>query len=325
MATVPVQDRLALTHPRTGVTVGLYPSSDPSYDLNLWRAASTSATSQPASSAFSELATLGVINGGAPVAYVDQLSLTKTFWWYKVRSVRTNYATPSAFTTAVTAQAGTLPTTTPGAIPFTGRPLQVAAVLQTQSAVPTFTAPNISSTNPFNLLAGNYITRTIAVGPAACIPASTATRAFAFSTDGFGFLTLKPTSTVKQVFVAAVPVPTGAQPTQFDVTLSRQGANSTATVEVFLSGGVLSSARGHLCTMTATAGANHRGYFTGARTTGGTFPIFGYSSLGAVRNDIPVYMYIRVTLKTTAPAAGNPSGFHMMYVPLARPDLKSFY
>ncbi len=120
MATVPFQDRLALTHPRTGVTVGLYPSSDPSYDLNLWRSGSTQGVTQPTSSQFSEIATLGVINGGAPVPYVDQLALSKTFWWYKVRSVRTNVATPSAFTTAVVSQSGILPTTTPGAIPYTG-------------------------------------------------------------------------------------------------------------------------------------------------------------------------------------------------------------
>lgn len=137
MALVPTQDRLALTNPRTGITVGLYPSSDPSYDLNLWRAASTQGVSQPTSSKFSDLATLGVINGGAPVPYVDQLSLSKTWWWYKVRSVRTNVATPSAFTTAVVAQAGTLPTTTPGAIPFTGRPIQVVPRLTT-NATPVY-------------------------------------------------------------------------------------------------------------------------------------------------------------------------------------------
>jgi len=134
VATVPVgNDRLALTHPKTGITVGLYPSSDPSYDLNLWRAASTQGVSQPTSSKFSELATLGVINGGAPVPYVDQLALTKTYWWYKVRSIKTNVATPSAFTTGVVSQPGILPTSTPGAIPFTGRPINAQIRLTTQA------------------------------------------------------------------------------------------------------------------------------------------------------------------------------------------------
>src|SRR5690348_5774080 len=137
MATVPVQDRLALTTPNTGITVGVYPSSDPSYDLQLYRAASTSAGVQPTSSKFSELATLGVLNGAAAVSYRDSLPLSRTWWWYKSRSVKTNYATPSAFTTGVAAQAATLPTSTPGAIPFTGRPIQVTPRLST-NATPAY-------------------------------------------------------------------------------------------------------------------------------------------------------------------------------------------
>src|SRR5690242_6655364 len=163
---VPFGDRLATQVPRTGVMVGLYPSSSPDYDLQLYRAASTTVASVPTSSRFSELATLGVLNGQAGVTYVDSLPLTKTFWWYKARSVRTNVATPSAFTTAVSAQAGILPTSAPGVVPFSGRPLSVSVRLSTTATLQVASSTGGGST-------GGYYVKRMIVPHGSFIPETT--------------------------------------------------------------------------------------------------------------------------------------------------------
>jgi len=157
MATVPTQDRLTLTQPKYGITVGIYPSSNPSFDVELQRGISTSATPSlvaPTSSRFSQIAVLGVINGGARVDYQDGLPQSNQFYWYRARSIRDGW-TPSAFTTAVNAQSGIIPASIPGAIPFTGRPintelrLTTAAVLQIASTAGS-TAGFITKTITFS-------------------------------------------------------------------------------------------------------------------------------------------------------------------------------
>ena len=219
MATVPFQDRLALTHPLTGITVGVYPSSDPFYDIQIYRAASTKSgagpTSVPASSKFSELATLGVINGQASVTYRDSLPLSNTLWWYKARSVKTNVATPSAFTTAVYSQAGLMPTSTPGAIPWSGKPIQVVPRLTT-NATPVYGTSSGSAyykklmTIPFTAFTPDTSTRKWLVGGGVTRP------------NYMGI-----TSSVQTQFVADVVLPVGATITNYTAALFCKSTKGT--------------------------------------------------------------------------------------------------
>lgn len=231
MALVPTPDRLALTHPQTGITVGVYPSSDPAYDIQLYRAASTKSgagpTSVPASSKFSELATLGVINGAARVSYVDPLPLSNTLWWYKARSVRTNVATPSAFTTAVVAQVANLPTTAPGAIPFSGKPIQVVPRLTT-NATPIYGTTGAPA----------YYTKTLRFNGADAQPESNTT--LWNNTDG----NLRCLSTSVQAYSIPFHLPSGAIVTKVVWHVSKGGTSTKSRVTLQLFRGTGSSAVG---------------------------------------------------------------------------------
>lgn len=243
MALVPTPDRLALTHPQTGITVGVYPSSDPAYDIQLYRAASTKSgagpTSVPASSKFSELATLGVINGAARVSYVDPLPLSNTLWWYKARSVRTNVATPSAFTTAVVAQAATLPTTAPGAIPWGGRPVNIGLKFTTVAQI------NVVSSSGGT----GKLNKTIRF-PAAMMSPGRSGGKFILGSSGTAVPVLDPgTSSGSQEFILPYLMPRGATVTAWRVQYLRFKPGGTATfrlAKVSSSGGysVLKSING---------------------------------------------------------------------------------
>ena len=223
MATVPFQDRLALTHPLTGITVGVYPSSDPFYDIQIYRAASTKSgagpTSVPASSKFSELATLGVINGQASVTYRDSLPLSNTLWWYKARSVKTNVATPSAFTTAVYSQAGLMPTSTPGAIPWGGRPVNVGLKFTTVAQL------NVVSSS----WGTGKLTKTIRF-PAAMMSPGKSGGKFILGSSGTAVPVLDPgTSSGSQEFLLPYLMPRGATVTAWRFQYARFKPGGTAT------------------------------------------------------------------------------------------------
>lgn len=257
MATVPALDRLALTHPRTGITVGIYPSSDPKYDLQLYRAATTQGTSVPTSSKFSELATLGVINGAAAVSYQDSLPLSKTFWWYKARSVRTNYATPSAFTTAVVSQVGILPTTSPGAIPYSGgsalRPVLVNKTTASYRSSGS-SAPGSGSVNP-GVARDHWLS-------AALLRPAASSASFVFSTSlpvsvRANLLGARGGKHQKNVGFLPFQIPPGAWFSGITIGLVRKGAQSTASVSLLMGARNLSSAGLRtLATWTATAGSS---------------------------------------------------------------------
>jgi hypothetical protein len=223
MATVPFADRLTLTHPQTGITVGVYPSSDPKYDIQLHRAASTSATVQPASSKFSEIATLGVINGGARVSYVDSLPLSKTYWWYKARSVNTGYATPSAFTTGVNSLAGTLPTTAPGVLPFSGRPIPVSIRLTTNATLQL--ASTAGST-------AGKLKKTLRF-PAAGFQPVSSTTAWFLGAGALGGYSLQ-ASTTPETFMQSYIMPHGVTVTSWKMSYVRNSAAAGSTFKVVL-------------------------------------------------------------------------------------------
>lgn len=250
MATVPTQDRLALSHPRTGITLGVYPSSDPTYDLQLYRAASTSGTSQPTSSRFSELATLGVINGAARVSYQDTLPLSQTFWWYKAREVRPNFATPSPFTTGVVAQAGVLPTTAPGAVPFSGRPLNVKVVMTSAAVKSTQPVLNTNQID-FNAAAATF-------GSTASFALSTCsiTEGTTVAGTGYPLIALRPKTTAVQTAWLNLVVPRGCYPSKLALYFTRKGTHSTATARVSFCRLPFQSVPFILTTMSAPAGAN---------------------------------------------------------------------
>ncbi len=253
MATVPTQDRLALTHPLTGITVGVYPSSDPFYDIQIYRAASTKSgagpTSVPASSKFSELATLGVINGQASVTYRDSLPLSNTLWWYKARSVKTNVATPSAFTTAVYSQVGIMPTSTPGAIPFTGRPINAQIRLTTQAIL------QLASTS--GSTAGK-LAKNLRFPAAGFQPVSSTTKWF-LGPGALGGYSLQ-ASTTPATFIQSYIMPKGVTVTSWKMSYVRFSAGAGSTFKVVLH--KVSSSGGDVILKTFTPSTSANGTIT---------------------------------------------------------------
>jgi len=218
MATVPTQDRLTLTQPKYGITVGIYPSSNPSFDVELQRGISTSATPSlvaPTSSRFSQIAVLGVINGGARVDYQDGLPQSNQFYWYRARSIRDGW-TPSAFTTAVNAQSGIIPASIPGAIPFSGRPINVGVRLST-AATPAYGTTGVPA----------YFTKTRRVLPTEW-RGETSTVTYTVQGGWLAPLTTRPSA-----YDVDLLLPIGAIVTGVTWRLHRNSTKATAKVELW--------------------------------------------------------------------------------------------
>src|SRR6266700_3502459 len=98
----PIPIRPVFQTPSFGIRVAIYPSSDPTFDLELARSGASSA-----GSTYQTIARMGVINGHGVPQYVDRTANDGFKRFYKARSVRDGW-TPSTYTAVASATPGIL-------------------------------------------------------------------------------------------------------------------------------------------------------------------------------------------------------------------------
>lgn len=248
MVAIPLPDRLSGTHPAYGIGVGIFPSSDPTFDLEIQRGASTSAGTAPSSSQFSQVAVIGVINQ-SEVVYRDNLPATKTQWWYRARSIRTGW-TPSAFTSAVGAQSGPLPQgQTPGAVPYSGRPINVSLRLTTAATLQL--ASTAGST-------AGKLAKSLRFPAAGFQPVSSTTKWF-LGPGALGGYSLQ-ASTTPATFIQSYIMPKGISVTSWKMSYVRFSAAAGSTFKVVLH--KVSSSGGDVILKTFTPSTSGNGTIT---------------------------------------------------------------
>lgn len=97
---------------KSGLILGISPSSDPTFDVELARATS--------SGVYDTVARLTPKGSGIPVTYTDILPVDNRAWSYKARAVQAGWE-PGDYTTAVTGRAIFLPEVVPNITPLTGK------------------------------------------------------------------------------------------------------------------------------------------------------------------------------------------------------------
>lgn len=234
----PIIERPIFQTPSYGIRVAIYPSSDPTFDLELARSGASSA-----GSTYQTIARLGVINGQGIPQYVDRTGNDGFKRFYKARSVRDGW-TPSPYTSIVSATPGLLQEQMALAPAFTAMPAVVSPRI-----TPTTDSPGAPSYGAGNS-AQNYITRFWT--PFLLDSHSTETT---IRLTAGGILVSRPTVTgTKTTTWQFFTLPPGTLLKTLQVFMARKGAASTATVNFYhLSAGALPGA---FATITATAGVS---------------------------------------------------------------------
>lgn len=203
---------------KTGVILGVSPSSDPTFDVEFARATS--------SGVYATVARLTPKGAGIPVSYTDLLPDDNTIRLYKARAVKDGWEAGD-YTSAVSAKPIILPEVSPNITPLTGKGIGANIYLSTGQLV---TFGNASTQAYYN--------KTVRAVAADCM-ANTSTATFGFTVVG----ELHPNSTnnVDHTYFSPVGIPLGALITRVSarvyrgttggvVQVSLLQTNSTGTV-----------------------------------------------------------------------------------------------
>lgn len=159
---------------KTGILLGVSPSSDPTFDVEVARATS--------SGVYATVATLTPKGGGIPVTFEDILPMDNFARSYKARAVKDGW-NPGSYTGVVTAKPVMLPEFLPNITPMTGQQIGVPMFLST-GAPPKFGKAALTQTYDkfFDLYPFGFFSTANAVAYNAnsqyLWPATTAARAF---------------------------------------------------------------------------------------------------------------------------------------------------
>lgn len=186
---VPTNARILRGTPlKTGVILGISPSSDPTFDVELARASS--------SGSYTTLGRLTPKGSGIPVSYTDLLPDDNAIRLYKARAVKDGWE-PGDYTSVVSAKPQPLPEISPNITPVTGKPLGVS-VFMSNAAPTAYGSP--ASTGAFEKM--SVLAGTDFIGITNSVPYRT----------GANFGSLRPTtanSSTQFVYVANAQIPIG--------------------------------------------------------------------------------------------------------------------
>ena len=166
---------------KSGVMLGISPSSDPTFDVEMARATS--------SGVYTTLARLTNKGEGNPSLYTDLAPLDGQARSYKARAVKDGW-TPGDYTAVVSAKPVLLPEISPNVTPLTGKGIGSNVFLSTAQKVQFGSAAN-----------QKYYRKTLRVGAGDCM-ADTSTGLYAFNGQG----ELYPNSTNNSVHTYFAPV-----------------------------------------------------------------------------------------------------------------------
>lgn len=117
MAIVDLRDTAQIRH---GVTLGLYPSSDSSFDIGLERAVGSSA-----STGFTQIARLNPSEGQLSLVYTDPLPNDNIYRYYRARHIKDGYTNGSYTTIARAKPAEVIATRSLPNVQLSGQPIGV--------------------------------------------------------------------------------------------------------------------------------------------------------------------------------------------------------
>lgn len=227
--------------PRGGIALGLYPSSDPTCDLELHRA-------DPGSTAtFTPIVRLGVGSGQGVMQYVDGMPVDTLTRFYKLRSVKDGL-TASAFTNTVSAKPTVIPNGPIATPPLSGSKIGVTAWISSAAAIKVGSPQSTGAVRKSLRFIG-----TVFAPLRLAVPYKyDAAGAVSPGTSGFGHSSM----------AALLPLPQGVILTRVRISYTRPSTKGGAGLTVAV--GWVSTARSitTLCTLTATRSANYPTSFT---------------------------------------------------------------
>lgn len=195
---------------KAGVMLGVSPSSDPTFDMEIARATS--------SGVYTTLTRLTGKGTGVPVVYTDILPVDNKTRSYKARAVKDGWDAGN-YTSIVTAKPIELPEIVPNVTPITGQKIGANVYLSTGQTLSFGTPANAS----------NYL-KQLRV-PATIFQPITSAVGYSY-----GVGTLTPTTTAPSTagrYVGTVPIPTGATVYKVQWIYSRTSANAVFRGEFY--------------------------------------------------------------------------------------------
>lgn len=195
---------------KMGIILGISPSSDPTFDVELARATS--------SGVYETIGRLTPKGSGIPVSYTDLMPQDNVLRLYKARAVKDGWE-PGDYTTAVSAKPTLLPEASPNITPLTGKgigsPLYVSTGFPVQTGTPSVAA---------------YTSKTVRVAGSAFIPKNN-TIGYTYGDAGTLQASSLSASTAFR-FQTRFAVPVGATVTGAGVAYSRLSTAEAFAVQV---------------------------------------------------------------------------------------------
>lgn len=134
---VPTNARVLRPSPlKAGVMLGVSPSSDPTFDVEIARATS--------SGVYSTQGRLTAQGGGVPVVFTDILPMSSHTYSYKARAVKDGW-NPGDYTSVVSVKPVLLPAVAPNVTPLTGKAIAIPLYVSTGQRI-TFGSPAVPAT-----------------------------------------------------------------------------------------------------------------------------------------------------------------------------------
>lgn len=208
---VPTNARILRGAPlKVGVVLGISPSSDPTFDVELARATS--------SGVYDTIGRLSPKGSGIPVSFTDLLPDDNTTRLYKARAVKDGWE-PGDYTSAVSAKPIPLPEIPPNITPLTGKGIGSILYVSTGTPVSVGT-PAVAA----------YVNKTLRIAGSAFIPK---TNALGYTYGDNGTLQTSSVSASTEFrFQARFAIPIGAMVTGALVVYSRNSTNTFFAVQV---------------------------------------------------------------------------------------------
>lgn len=227
---------------KSGVILGVSPSSDPTFDVEIARATS--------SGVYATITRL-TPKAGLPVSYTDLLPVDNFARTYKARAVKDGWLAGD-YTSPISAKPVVLPEVAPNITPLTGRGIGINVFLSTGQQIQFGSAA-----------VQEYYTKTLRLVASDCM-AVTSTEQYAF--NGSGELYPNSTNNSDHNYFSPTPLPIGAIITGLSSRVFRgtTGGKVTTTLQQINSTGGI--------TGTATLTSTGTGYHTMATTGAVSFP-----------------------------------------------------
>lgn len=208
---VPTNAMLNRTFPhKSGVMLGMSPSSDPTFDIEMARATS--------SGVYVTIARLTPKGSGIPVSFTDILPVDNTRRSYKARAVKDGWD-PGDYTAVVSAKPIILPEISPNVTPLTGQKIGANLYLSTAQSL-AYGTPAVAQSYK----------KTVRAGGTAFVPGSSGV---SFS---YGIGTLIPTTknvSTQANYVAHVELPENVTVYKARWIYSRTSANAVFRAELY--------------------------------------------------------------------------------------------